>query len=62
MLGIPVFGDQDINMMQAENQGYALTLEILTFTEDELEEKLMKLLNDPRSEKKAKIKILKRIV
>jgi len=48
ILGIPMFGDQDLNMKQAETSGYAITLEILEMTEEILEEKLKKLLNDPR--------------
>ena len=48
VLGIPVFVDQDLNVNQAENSGYALSLEILTFTEEELENRLNQLLYNPQ--------------
>jgi glucuronosyltransferase len=47
LLGLPLFGDQDLNMHQAEAQGYALMLEVLDVTEERFEEKLMRLLNEP---------------
>ena len=48
LLGIPIFADQDLNMNQAEAQGYALTLEVLELSEEILEEKLTKLLTEPQ--------------
>ena len=46
VLGIPIFADQDLNMKQAAAKGFGLTLEILDFTEETLEELLRKLLED----------------
>jgi glucuronosyltransferase len=54
LLGIPIFADQDMNMKQAEHGGYAFTLEILTITEETLENLLRKLLDDPKYSNKAK--------
>jgi len=48
ILGIPFFADQDLNMMQSESQGFALTLEILNMTEPDLENKLRQLLDEPK--------------
>ena len=46
LLGIPIFGDQDLNMQQAERAGYALTIEILELSEDGLEKVINKILSD----------------
>ncbi len=48
LLGIPMFGDQDLNMIQAETAGYAIKLEILDMTEESLEQKVNALLHDPK--------------
>lgn len=47
LLGIPIFADQDSNMMKSTSQGFALTLEILNMTESDLEGKLRRLLDEP---------------
>ena len=45
LIGVPIFGDQDLNMAQAERGGYALTIEILTMTEEKLENAIHQILN-----------------
>lgn len=40
--------DQDLNMQNAEEQGYALTTEILELNEDEFETKIRRLLTEPQ--------------
>jgi len=54
VLGIPMFGDQDLNVKQAANHVYAVMLEILDLTEELLEDRLNTILNDPRFTLKAK--------
>ncbi|CAG7732085.1 unnamed protein product [Allacma fusca] len=54
VLGIPMFGDQDLNVKQAATHGYAVMLEILDLTEELLEDRLNTILNDPRFTLKAK--------
>ncbi|CAG7719565.1 unnamed protein product [Allacma fusca] len=54
LLGMPVFVDQDLNMHQAEDGGYALTLEILEITEEKLESLLRELIDNPKYTSKAK--------
>lgn len=46
-LGMPVFADQDLNVKQAENSGYAKFVEILDITEEELETAITELINNP---------------
>lgn len=48
VLGLPVFGDQDINILQAVNIGFGLFQEILDVKEDELLGKINQLLTDTR--------------
>ncbi|ODM91207.1 UDP-glucuronosyltransferase 2B18 [Orchesella cincta] len=54
LLGIPVFGDQDTNMGQAEIRGHAKVVEILDMTEERLESAILELLNNPTYARKAK--------
>jgi len=46
--GIPLFADQDLNIKQAEKAGFAISEEILEMTEESLESKLRKIIDDPR--------------
>ena len=46
LIGIPIFGDQDLNMKQAKRAGYALTVEILDMTEESLEKTITEILQD----------------
>ncbi|XP_049943024.1 UDP-glycosyltransferase UGT5-like isoform X3 [Schistocerca serialis cubense] len=48
LVGIPVFGDQLLNMAQAQRQGYAITLAISNITEASLSWALNEVLNIPR--------------
>ena len=48
LIVIPIFGDQDMNMRQAENAGYSLTLEIMNFTQEGLQHKIDRLINEPQ--------------
>ncbi|ODN03640.1 UDP-glucuronosyltransferase 2B14 [Orchesella cincta] len=54
LLGLPVFGDQDINVAQAENAGFALSQEILEVNEDDLLAKIDRLLTENRFREKIK--------
>ncbi|CAL8094095.1 unnamed protein product [Orchesella dallaii] len=54
LLGLPVFGDQDINIAQAENSGFALSQEILEVNEDELLAKINRLLTENQFRDKIK--------
>ncbi|ODM82195.1 UDP-glucuronosyltransferase [Orchesella cincta] len=53
VLGLPVFGDQDLNVMQAERGGYAKMVEIVDITEERLESAILELLNNPTYAQKA---------
>ncbi|CAL8104505.1 unnamed protein product [Orchesella dallaii] len=53
VLGIPVFGDQDLNVMQAERGGYAKMVEIIDITEEKLENTILELINNPTYAQKA---------
>ncbi|ODM98017.1 UDP-glucuronosyltransferase [Orchesella cincta] len=54
LLGFPMFGDQDLNVKQAENAGYAKFFEILELTEEKLETAINEMLNNTRYMNKAK--------
>ncbi|ODM90398.1 2-hydroxyacylsphingosine 1-beta-galactosyltransferase [Orchesella cincta] len=54
VLGIPMFADQDLNVMQAERGGYAKMVEIVGITEERLETALLELLGNPVYLQKAK--------
>ncbi|CAG7833890.1 unnamed protein product [Allacma fusca] len=54
LLAIPVFADQDLNAQQAVTSGYALSLEILDLSEEEIETKINQLISDPKFYKRAK--------
>jgi glucuronosyltransferase len=55
LLAIPIFGDQNLNAMQAEQGGFALTLEILDVTEEDLESKIKELLENKKYSENAKL-------
>ncbi|XP_061392908.1 uncharacterized protein LOC133328353 [Musca vetustissima] len=47
VIGIPIFGDQFLNMGNAEKQGYGLMLDYQTLTADKLSHALNRMLTDP---------------
>ncbi|CAL8104481.1 unnamed protein product [Orchesella dallaii] len=53
VLGIPIFGDQDLNVMQAESRGYAKMVEIVDLSEEKLESAILELINNPSYVQKA---------
>lgn len=54
LLGIPLFGDQMVNMKRAVARGYALTLDYKNITEENLSGALNELLTNPKFNQKAK--------
>ncbi|KRT83007.1 Glycosyltransferase, partial [Oryctes borbonicus] len=54
VIGISVFGDQDLNMKNAENRGYGISLPYMEFTEEKFEAALNKMLNNPDYSNNAK--------
>ncbi|XP_070490971.1 UDP-glycosyltransferase UGT5-like [Chironomus tepperi] len=48
LLGIPIFGDQKMNMNNAVAKGYGLVVNFDDITEEKIESALTKLLNDPK--------------
>ena len=48
LLGIPLFGDQDGNMRQAQAHGFALTMELKYISEEMILEKIEEILNNPK--------------
>ena len=48
LVGLPMFGDQEWNMKQAERKGFALSLSILEMTEEDLYEAINRVLTEPR--------------
>lgn len=48
MVGIPVFGDQKMNMANAESKGYAVVVPYRNITAENLSEALKEILNNPR--------------
>jgi hypothetical protein len=48
LLGIPIFGDQKMNMNNAVAKGYGLVVNFANVTENNLESALTRLLNDPK--------------
>lgn len=54
VVGIPVFGDQDLNMARAQNIGYGLTVKYKNLTENALTWALTDILNDKKYKEKAK--------
>ncbi|CAL8104508.1 unnamed protein product [Orchesella dallaii] len=53
VLGLPVFGDQDLNVLQAERGGYAKMVEIVDITEEKLESAILELIDNPTYAQKA---------
>ncbi|ODM98012.1 UDP-glucuronosyltransferase 2B20 [Orchesella cincta] len=54
LIGFPFFADQDLNIIQAEKAGFALSLEINEFTEEMLEDAINKVLTNDSYSKRAK--------
>ena len=48
LVGIPIFADQNTNMKQAERAGYAVTIDILEFTEESLESAVNEILTNDK--------------
>jgi len=48
LVGIPMFGDQDLNMELAENKGFALRLDFAQLTEEKLLEALNEVIKEPK--------------
>ena len=48
LIGIPVFGDQDWNMKNSEQLGFARTLELRGLTEGSILAAVNEILNEPR--------------
>jgi glucuronosyltransferase len=59
VLGIPVYGDQKMNMLKAENFGYGILMEIDEIDQDLIEKNLQKLLTNPQYKRNA-VKVSKR--
>jgi glucuronosyltransferase len=48
LIGFPIGFDQDVNMVLAENSGYAIKMEILEITEEKLEAAIQQVLGDAK--------------
>lgn len=48
VVGIPIFGDQELNMARAERAGYGLTVSYQNLTQDSLTWALREMLNNPK--------------
>lgn len=48
LLGIPVFGDQRMNMAMATDLGYAITLKYVEFSEEKFYNAINELLQNPK--------------
>jgi UDP:flavonoid glycosyltransferase YjiC (YdhE family) len=47
LVGIPMFGDQDMNMAKSVSSGFALSLKYLSLTEDDLLSVINRVLVEP---------------
>lgn len=54
LLGIPLFGDQQMNMKRAVAKGYALSLDFRTLDEENFSETLNELLTNPKYDQNAR--------
>ncbi|XP_049767646.1 UDP-glycosyltransferase UGT5-like [Schistocerca cancellata] len=54
VIGIPVFSDQDLNMLQAESKGYGIRLRLNNITSETFYWAITEILNNPRYQTKAK--------
>ncbi|CAO1423125.1 unnamed protein product [Diamesa serratosioi] len=54
VLGLPIFGDQKMNMAKAATKGYGLKIDYDDISEELITEKLQELLTNPKYYKKAK--------
>ena len=48
VIGIPIFGDQELNLARAERAGYGLTVNYRNLTEDALTWALKEVLYNPK--------------
>ncbi|XP_046750926.1 UDP-glycosyltransferase UGT5-like isoform X3 [Diprion similis] len=48
IVGIPILGDQNRNLMCAREKGFAEMMDLMEMTEDEIYEKIMKVARDPK--------------
>lgn len=48
MVGMPVFGDQQANMVHAVINGYAIQVPFFEFTEETLSDAIKEILNNPK--------------
>ena len=55
ILGIPIYGDQKMNMLNAENNGYGILMEIDKIDQELIETNLHKLLSSPQYSINAKL-------
>uniref|UniRef100_A0A336LRS6 CSON001689 protein n=1 Tax=Culicoides sonorensis TaxID=179676 RepID=A0A336LRS6_CULSO len=55
VIGIPVFGDQDLNMARATNMGYGLTVKYKNLTEEALTWALTEMLNNKKYKMTARV-------
>lgn len=53
VIGIPIFGDQELNMARAERAGYGLTVNYRNLTKDALTWALNEVLHNPKYETKS---------
>lgn len=55
VIGIPIFGDQELNMARANRAGYGLTVSYKNLTQSALTWALKEVLNDPKYLRNAKV-------
>jgi hypothetical protein len=55
IIGIPIFGDQELNMARAVRAGYGLTVGYTNLTQEALTWALKEVLNDPKYARNAKV-------
>lgn len=55
VIGIPVFGDQQLNMAVAQNKGYGVTIEFPSLSGSTLRAALQQILDNPSYEQQAKV-------
>ena len=48
LVGIPMLGDQHLNMQKSEANGFAVTLKYNQLTEEDLLNAINKVVNDPK--------------
>ncbi|XP_055610278.1 UDP-glycosyltransferase UGT5-like [Uranotaenia lowii] len=55
MIGVPIYGDQRLNMARAERTGYGISIEYEDLNEDLIHQAIEKVLNDPAYAKNAQL-------